>query len=164
MPACPLIPWISSRGLVMVLSQMIAYKEDLIRRKSAKISKYKNSLSPSKKSLYQALNKEKTAFICEIKPSSPSQGVIRKEVDIIQVADIYAPFADAISVLADEKFFNGSLANVQKVSDRVRCPVLCKDVVVSPLQIYEARFYGADAVLLMLSVLDDETYLACARA
>jgi indole-3-glycerol phosphate synthase/phosphoribosylanthranilate isomerase len=145
----------------VVLKNIVVYKNRLITEKLSEIKSYKDSLNPSSKDFLQALKKNQVAFICEIKLASPSQGLIRLDVDIGDVARIYAPFANAISVLADEKFFKGSLENVRRISQEQSIPVLCKDIVVSPWQIYEARFYGADAVLLMLSVLDDETYYQC---
>lgn len=146
----------------MALDEIISYKKSLLQAKKSAIDALRHNVKPTKKSLYAALCQDRCSFIFEIKPSSPSKGVIRAQADVGAIADIYAPFADAISVLADEKFFGGSLANVGKVASAHKCPVLCKDVVVSPLQIIEARSYGADAVLLMLSVLDDETYKTCA--
>lgn len=103
-------------------------------------------------------------FIFECKKASPSEGLIREDFDITQIAQAYAPFASAISVLTDEKFFQGRFEYIEQVREQVSCPVLCKDFVISPYQVYEARFYQADMVLLMLSVLDDETYLACVGA
>lgn len=147
----------------MALDKIIAYKQALMEKKRPEIVLYKDKLHPSKKSLKQVLDRNKCIFIFEIKLASPSQGAIRKDADIQRIANIYEPFADVISVLADEKFFSGSLSFVKMVSSKTTCPVLCKDVVVSPLQIYEARFYGADVVLLMLSVLDDEAYRSCAK-
>ena len=144
-----------------MLDQIISHKQEVVTKRRSEIEAYKNTLEPSKKSMIQALKKHKRAFICEIKLASPSQGLIRKNIDISDVARIYEPFADAMSVLAEEKFFMGALSNVKKISEEQACPVLCKDIVVSPLQVYEARHYGADAVLLMLSVLDDQTYKKC---
>ena len=147
----------------MALDAIIAYKHEYLRSKAAQIDAMRCSVTKAEQSLIKSLMQEHASIICEIKPASPSKGVIRAQADIDAIADIYAPFANAISVLADEKFFGGSLANVQKVARRVSCPVLAKDVVVSPQQIIEARAFGAHAVLLMLSVLDDETYRACAK-
>lgn len=146
----------------MVLETIIHYKNQRISGQIDTIKKYKDSLRPSSKDFIGALKKTPVAFICEIKLASPSQGLIRNDVHISDIARIYAPFANVISVLADEKFFKGSLDNVKRISEEQNCPVLCKDIVVSPWQIYEARHYGADAVLLMLSVLDDQTYRECA--
>lgn len=146
-----------------MLEQIILHKHRVLESRREEINAYKSSVVPSKKCLLEALKKHRRAFICEIKLASPSQGLIRKDVNISDVARIYAPFADAMSVLAEEKFFMGSLLNVSKISVEQACPILCKDVVVSPLQVYEARYYGADAVLLMLSVLDDATYKHCEK-
>lgn len=146
----------------MVLDQIVRHKHEIMDLRSAEINGYKEQLRPSTRSLWEALKDQRTSFICEIKPASPSQGLLRKQIDIVEVAAIYAHFADAISVLADEKFFQGSLNNVKKVSEEALCPILCKDVVVGPEQVLEARHYGADAVLLMLSVLDDKAYKKCA--
>lgn len=145
----------------MALFDIVRYKQELVREKTPLIESYKKNLSPTNKSLAKALTKDRAVFICEIKPASPSRGVIRQNVDVVGIAKVYAPFADGISVLADEKFFGGSLNNVKAVSEAQPRPVLCKDVVVSPLQIFEARYFGADAVLLMLSVLNDDEYRAC---
>lgn len=148
----------------MALLEIVRYKKALILEKKHQLELYKKQVKKSTRSLKDALLKDRKVFICEIKPASPSQGVINKNADVKEIAEIYAPFVDGISVLADEKYFGGSLLNVQKVSELNRCPVLCKDVVVAPFQIYEARYFGADAVLLMLSVLDDEQYRECERA
>jgi len=144
-----------------MLDQIISHKHQVVTSRISEIDAYKNTLKKSQKSMIEALKKHKRAFICEIKLASPSQGLIRKNIDISNVARMYEPFADAMSVLAEEKFFMGALTNVKKISEEQACPVLCKDVVVSPLQVYEARYYGADAVLLMLSVLSDEEYKKC---
>jgi indole-3-glycerol phosphate synthase/phosphoribosylanthranilate isomerase len=144
-----------------MLDQIIAHKQQVVTSRTSDINAYKNTLNPSKKCMLEALKKHKRAFICEIKLASPSLGLIKKNADISEIARIYEPFADAMSVLAEEKFFLGALANVKKISDEQACPVLCKDIIVSPLQVYEARYYGADAILLMLSVIDDKTYKKC---
>lgn len=147
----------------MALEEIIAYKKALIEQHKSRILNECQKLLKSQKSLAEALRKDQSSFIFEIKPKSPSKGVLKSLVDVDKVSSIYEPFADAISVLADEKFFGGSLDNVKKVSSRQNRPVLCKDVVVSPLQILEARAYGANVVLLMLSVLTDKEYRECEK-
>lgn len=146
-----------------MLDRIIAYKHQWVKEHEREINLYQSQAMPSSKSFLSALKQNPTAYICEIKLASPSQGIISRDINISQVASIYQPFANAISVLADERFFMGSLANVKKISQEQKCPILCKDIVVSPLQIWQARIYGADAVLLMLSVLDDETYRQCEK-
>lgn len=119
-------------------------------------------LEPSQRSLEQALRRPHTGYICEIKAASPSRGAIRPDLDPAALARDYAAAADAISVITDGPYFQGDLAWLRLVSDAVALPVLCKDFVLGPYQVAEARARDADAVLLMLSVLDDETYRRCA--
>lgn len=146
----------------MALEQIIAHKVVELETKRVSIERYKNALTPATKSLRHALLATKPAFICEIKFASPSRGLL-KQANVLDIAHVYEPFANAISVLADEKFFGGSPNFVAQVGAQSARPVLFKDVIVSPLQVYEARHASADAVLLMLSVLDDQTYRACAE-
>ncbi|MDI5010977.1 bifunctional indole-3-glycerol-phosphate synthase TrpC/phosphoribosylanthranilate isomerase TrpF, partial [Salmonella enterica subsp. enterica serovar Kentucky] len=85
-------------------------------------------------------------------------GVIRDDFDPARIASIYQHYASAISVLTDEKYFQGSFDFLPVVSQNAPQPILCKDFIIDPYQIYLARYYQADACLLMLSVLDDEQY------
>lgn len=95
--------------------------------------------------------------IAEIKRRSPSKGELRPDLDPASIASTYERNgAAAISVLADNRFFGGSLADLAAVSMWVSLPVLCKEFIVDPYQIYEARERGADAVLLLASVLNRE--------
>jgi indole-3-glycerol phosphate synthase/phosphoribosylanthranilate isomerase len=105
-----------------------------------------------------------TAFILECKRASPSEGVLRADLDVLSVAAAYRPLATAISVLTDGPYFNGSFEDLKRVRGVVPQPVLCKDFVVTPWQVYEARSQGADMILLMLSVLRDEEWRACFEA
>ncbi len=96
------------------------------------------------------------AVIAECKRASPSRGLIRDPYDPVAIARSYeANGAAAISVLADEKYFGGSLEHLAAVHAAVRLPVLCKDFILDDYQIFEARAAGADAVLLIAAILDD---------
>ncbi len=117
-------------------------------------------LEPSDRDFYGAL-RHHPAFIFECKRRSPSEGPLCEEYPVIDMAKAYEPFANVISVLTNQRYFDGSLNHLKQVRDNVNVPVLCKDIIVSPYQIILARHYGADGVLLMLSVLDDDTYQAC---
>jgi indole-3-glycerol phosphate synthase len=96
------------------------------------------------------------AFILEIKPASPSAGRLKEALsleDLDRLLALYAQYGVAISVLTDETYFGGSLELLQKVGERVSIPTLCKDFVIDPYQVYEARKAGAKAVLLIVKAL-----------
>jgi indole-3-glycerol phosphate synthase len=98
-----------------------------------------------------------TAVIAEVKKGSPSKGVIRESFDPLEIAEIYQDNgASCLSVLTDEHFFMGHLSYLGKVREVVNLPLLRKDFVCDPYQIYEARVAGADAVLLIAAMLDTE--------
>ncbi|MBS0970136.1 bifunctional indole-3-glycerol-phosphate synthase TrpC/phosphoribosylanthranilate isomerase TrpF [Nissabacter archeti] len=128
------------------------------RKEQQPLADFEHLLGPSQRSFYHALQGARTAFILECKKASPSRGLIREDFNPAEIAGIYSDYASAISVLTDEKYFQGSFDFLPQVSAAVTQPVLCKDFIIDPYQIYLARHYQADAVLLMLSVLDDEQY------
>jgi indole-3-glycerol phosphate synthase len=100
--------------------------------------------------------KDAVSLIAEVKKASPSAGVIKKNFDAIAIAREYeAGGASALSVLTDEKFFQGKIDYLQLIRDAVRLPLLRKDFIIDELQIYEAVAHGADAVLLIVAILDD---------
>ena len=98
------------------------------------------------------------ALIMECKAASPSRGTIRSDYDPASLAAQYAPYAAAISVLTEPDRFNGSFDDLAAVREAVDVPVLCKDFIVDEVQVLAARSLGADAVLLMLSVVPDDVY------
>jgi indole-3-glycerol phosphate synthase len=96
------------------------------------------------------------AVIAEVKKASPSKGVFREDFDAVTIAQAYAANGAAcLSVLTDERFFQGSFENLQRVREAVALPLLCKDFILHPYQIYFARSRGADAILLIAAVLTD---------
>jgi indole-3-glycerol phosphate synthase/phosphoribosylanthranilate isomerase len=140
-------------------------RTDVARRKADRpLERVREGLVPSDRSFEAALRRPRMGFILECKAASPSRGQIRHDFDPAQIATSYAPFADAISVLTDQPFFGGELAYLRQVREAADVPVLCKDFVVDPYQVFEAREHGADAILLMMSVLDDETFGRCLEA
>jgi indole-3-glycerol phosphate synthase len=103
-----------------------------------------------------ALRRETVALIAEVKHASPSKGVLIEPFDPVALGHAYAGNgAAAISVLTDERFFQGHLEHLTAVRTKVGVPVLRKDFIIDPYQIYEGRAAGADAVLLITAVLAD---------
>ena len=98
------------------------------------------------------------ALVMECKSASPSRGTLRADYDPAALARAYAPWASAVSVLTEPDRFNGSFDDLAAVRAAVDVPVLCKDFIVDPVQVLAARSLGADAVLLMLSVVPDDVY------
>ena len=94
--------------------------------------------------------------IAEVKKASPSAGLIRDDFNPVAIAETYAANgAAAISCLTDETYFQGSLAYIQQIKDAVPLPVLRKDFIIDPYQVYEARAAGADAILLIAECLTE---------
>jgi indole-3-glycerol phosphate synthase len=127
------------------LSELIALVSDLPETDAARDFKF-------------ALKRQGMALIAELKKASPSKGLLRADFDPGQLAAAYEQAgAAALSVLTDETFFQGSLQNLRIVKKETRqVPLLRKDFVVDPYQLYEAKLYGADAVLLIVAVLGEE--------
>ncbi|MDF0553509.1 indole-3-glycerol phosphate synthase TrpC [Kamptonema sp. UHCC 0994] len=122
-----------------------------LQKQAAKISSPRDFLAALRHS------KTKPAVIAEVKKASPSKGVIREDFDPAAIALAYQQGgASCISVLTDVKFFQGSFDNLAIVRSTVELPLLCKDFLIYPYQIYLARVRGADAVLLIASILSDK--------
>jgi indole-3-glycerol phosphate synthase len=106
--------------------------------------------------LRRAADRGEVALIAEVKKASPSKGVLIEDFDPVQIGSLYANSgAAAISVLTDEDFFQGHLDYMTAVRATVPVPVLRKDFIIDPFQVYEGRLAGADAVLLIVATLED---------
>ena len=148
-----------------VLEKIVVDKKDeLVTRKQGQpLDSFVAQLTPSTKSLFDALNTPEAGFVLECKKASPSKGLIRARFDLDEILSAYLPYAAAISVLTDEKYFQGKYEYLEYVTERATQPVLNKDFFVDEYQVHLARYYHADAILLMLSVLDDQQYQALAK-
>lgn len=106
----------------------------------------------------EAINKPRTiTLIAEIKRQSPSQGLICENFNPKEIAAVYKDAGvQAISVLTEEDFFGGSLFHLREIRDSVGLPILRKDFILEPYQVYESRFFGADAILLIADLLSKE--------
>jgi len=107
----------------------------------------------SERSFLDALQQPGLSLISEIKRRSPSRGLIREDFDPAKIADIYGRHASAISVLTNGPYFGGEHEFLRQAKASAPCPLLAKDFFIDAFQIYEARSYGANAILLMASVL-----------
>lgn len=141
-----------------ILNKIIEHKKDEVAKAKKKrpLSGFVNDLKPSKRDFKRAISKQGVNLIAELKKASPSGGVISKNFDINKIIKIYNKYASAISVLTDKKFFSGSLENLKEVRKLSKLPLLRKDFIIDEYQIHEARDAGADAILLIASVLEKE--------
>lgn len=146
-----------------ILEKIVWHKEeevDQMREKQPLRELQKQALSaPPTRDFVAALRSGKTkpALIAEVKKASPSKGVIRPDFDPVAIALQYEQGGTScISVLTDEKFFGGSFDNLAKIRAAVDLPLLCKEFVIYPYQMYLARVLGADAVLLIAAILSDQ--------
>ncbi|QHG19696.1 indole-3-glycerol phosphate synthase TrpC [Nostoc sp. ATCC 53789] len=115
--------------------------------------------APSVRNFLAALqeNPNQPSLIAEVKKASPSRGIIRADFDPVAIAQAYERGGAAcLSVLTDHKFFQGSFDNLRRVRQKVALPLLCKEFIINPYQIYLARTAGADAVLLIAAILSDQ--------
>ena len=143
-----------------VLDKIVADKKiELAERKVKRpLESFKAQAVPTNRDFYKALAAPGTQFILECKKASPSKGLIREPFDLAEITNVYKNYATCISVLTDEKYFQGSFDYLEFVRSQVEQPLICKDFFIDEYQVYMARIYGGDAILLMLSVLDDKQY------
>lgn len=125
-----------------------------LRKQEVSLQQLRQRVEPSDRDLVAALQGGELDLIAEYKPKSPSMGVIDSEMTPERIAKAYASQANAISVLCDRPFFGGSYQNLKRVRAVSELPLLAKDFVVDPYQIYEARASGADGILLLVSLLE----------
>ncbi len=145
-----------------ILKEIIARKKDKIILAKQQISEeeLKSRLAPLEppRKFIEAINKPRQiSLVAEIKKASPSLGVIRQEFNHIEIAKIYQEAnVAAVSVLTEEDFFLGNISYINEVKGLVQAPVLRKDFILDRYQIFESRFYGADAVLLIAKLLTQD--------
>jgi indole-3-glycerol phosphate synthase len=146
-----------------ILEEIVWNKENEVDRQREKLTlaEMQKQLAylPPTKDFVEALRNGKTspAVIAEVKKASPSKGVIREDFDPVAIAQSYqVGGASCLSVLTDEKFFQGSFDYLKAIRGAVDLPLLCKDFILYAYQICWARVKGADAVLLIAAILSDE--------
>lgn len=146
-----------------ILDEILAHKatEVAARRKLrplAEIESVLNGLPPTRgfvQALKQTIQRGEAAVIAEVKKASPSKGVIREDFQPVEIASSYqAGGAACLSVLTDEKYFQGSDQYLQAIRSAVELPLLRKEFIIDAYQIPESRLLGADCILLIVSALD----------
>jgi len=146
-----------------ILEKIVWHKEaevDLLRERQP-LHQLQGQLdsAPPVRDFAAALRTGKTqpALIAEVKKASPSKGVICENFEPVAIAQDYqAGGASCISVLTDEEFFQGRMEYLRQIRQATDVPLLCKDFIIYPYQIYRARVHGADAVLLIAAILSDK--------
>jgi indole-3-glycerol phosphate synthase/phosphoribosylanthranilate isomerase len=140
-----------------VLGKIAAAKREELKERfdGVSLEALRGLAKPTRRSLAAAMANNGARFILEIKRASPSAGMIRRTADPAAIARGYAGVADALSVLCDRSFFGGSLDDLAAARRQFDGPILAKDFFIDLRQVAEARIAGADAVLVMLSLLDD---------
>lgn len=131
-------------------------KEVELSKKNMPLDSFKAKIKPSERDFKAAISKKKLNLIAEFKKSSPSKNIAKREFDIKEIIALYNKYADAISILTDKKYFNGSLEDLREASALTRLPLLRKDFIIDEYQIYEARRNNADAILLIVTILKNE--------
>ena len=144
----------------MILDEIVAYKREVVAeaRKRHPLSEVRERAenAPKTRDFRSALRQEGISLIAEVKRASPSKGPMLPDVEAVELGALYeGAGARAISVLTDEKFFQGALNDLTTVRQHVAVPCLRKEFIIDPYQIYEARAAGADAVLLITRILTD---------
>ena len=140
-----------------ILQKIINHKIKEIeqRKKDRSLQSFIDKITPSERNFKKAIRSchDFPFLIAEIKKASPSAGLLRPnlEDELEAIVKIYNNHAAAISIVTDQKFFQGNLKWIKKVRELTDLPIMCKDFVVDEYQIYEARWYGADAVLLIVN-------------
>ena len=126
---------------------------DLLKDKIAK----NNSFLNFKEKISNNVKNNKISLIAEIKKASPSAGVIFDDYQPLKIANIYNDNkVTCLSVLTEEDYFLGSLKHIEQIKKEIKLPILCKDFFVDPFQIYQAKSYGADAILIILAGINND--------
>ncbi|WP_415324179.1 indole-3-glycerol phosphate synthase TrpC [Candidatus Pelagibacter sp. Uisw_127] len=127
-----------------------------LRLLNEKINENKSFIN-FKEKIQNNINDKKISVIAEIKKASPTAGIIIKEYNPLEIAEIYYKKKVAcLSILTEEDFFLGNLIHVSKVKEKINLPVLCKDFFIDKFQVPLAKSYGADAILIILAGVSDD--------
>jgi indole-3-glycerol phosphate synthase len=142
-----------------ILKKIINYKKKKIitDKKNNILFLNQNKKSNFKSKIVNNLKNNKISIIAEIKKASPSKGILTKNFNPINIAKQYVEGgATCLSVLTEDKFFLGNKDFIKQIKTKYKIPILAKDFFIDPFQVYEAKFYGADCILILLSAVKQE--------
>ncbi len=169
LPHLPLLPAPPSIIMTIQVATSRHILEEIVSHKRQEVAQMQQELplaslrqqlniAPTVRNFLTALQESpnQPSLIAEVKKASPSRGIIRADFDPVAIAQAYERGGAAcLSVLTDEKFFQGGFDNLRRVRQQVALPLLCKEFIIDRYQIYLARTAGADAVLLIAAILSD---------
>ena len=139
-----------------ILAQIVEQKRLELARQTPDVEERAQQSTPGRRDFAAALTSRQPAIIAEIKKASPSRGVLATEFDPAGIARLYQQGgASALSVLTDERHFQGSLADLEMARGAVKLPVLRKDFTIDPYHVHQAAAHGADAILLIAAILSE---------
>jgi len=152
-----------------ILKQIVAKKKERILLAKQQLNQEdliaKLAGLPATRPFKEAISKPKQiSLIAEIKQASPSQGIIRQNFNLEEIARFYQEAgAQAVSILTEEDFFSGNLVYLNQVKNIISVPILRKDFILESYQVYESRYFGADAILLIADLLTKDKLLELMR-
>ena len=139
-----------------ILAQIVEQKRLELTQREPGVEKRAQQSTPGRRDFAAALTGRQPAIIAEIKKASPSRGVLAADFDPAGIARLYQQGgASALSVLTDERHFQGSLADLEVARGAVKLPVLRKDFTIDPYHVHQAAAHGADAILLIAAILSE---------
>tara|TARA_Y100000590_G_scaffold402936_1_gene489098 strand:- start:88 stop:879 length:792 start_codon:yes stop_codon:yes gene_type:complete len=147
------------------LNKIISQKEKELSelKKTASIESLRDKINENKtfinfkEKIEKNIVNKKISLIAEIKKSSPSAGVIFKNYNPVNIAEkYYNNKATCLSVLTEKNFFQGDLIHIDKIKKKIKLPILCKDFFIDPFQVYLAKSYGADSILIILAAVTEK--------
>lgn len=147
----------------MILDDIVKAKTERLKQHKANISEeeMKRLALESRRqsvSFYDALKKDGLSIIGEFKKASPSHGKMDSKIDLASRIKCYNAAVDAISCLTEEDYFNGGVDYLKQIRAMTQLPIIRKDFIIDEYQVYEAKVIGADAILLIAAILDDEKF------
>jgi indole-3-glycerol phosphate synthase len=144
--------------------------DDIVLAKKKRLPEHKSNISEAEMkklaleserksfSFYDALAKDGLSIIGEFKKASPSHGKMASKIDLTERIHQYNEAVDAISCLTEEDYFNGGVEYLKSIRSMSNLPIIRKDFIIEEYQVYEAKVIGADAILLIAAILDDDTF------